>query len=292
MIIPAYTGSRSLRRRPPPREPQMRRNHNCHTSIQKAVCGALLFFSLLTGFDQPACAISNGQSVRDDDPIRPVMVSLYGDDDDCTGVKIAANLILTARHCLPNKSTRAFFPDGSAYKIVQSFVPDAQRTSRKNQYDFAILVIAGNVPGPVALVADEAPENGSIGWTAGYGGQKLTVTTNPLRKLAVAMVEKNYSPSAATVRALQGGAVCDGDSGGPGYTQVGGKIVVWGLNSGPVSGKSRCSSREVYANVTSRRDWIREIIMGNHGIAESLTAPGKEVSARSDLSGVGLHPHP
>ncbi|HLZ01105.1 MAG TPA: S1 family peptidase [Bradyrhizobium sp.] len=224
----------------------------------------LLLFGLLTDLNQPACAISKGLSVPEDDPIRQMTVSLYGDHDDCTGVKIAPNLILTARHCRLDKSTRAIFPDGSSYKIVQRLVPNAKRTSRKNEYDFVILIIAANVPGPVALIADEAPGNGSIAWIAGYGGKKLTRTANPLRKLPVEMIDRDYSPSAATVRTLKGGAVCDGDSGGPGYTQARGQIVVWGIDSAPLGGGPGCSSRELYANVTSERDWIRKTIAGSY----------------------------
>ena len=156
------------------------------------------------------------------------------------------------------------FADGGSYKIVQRFVPGAKRTSHKNEYDLAILVIAGNVPGPVALIADEPPGNGSIAWIAGYGGKKLTRTADPLRKLPVEMIDKDYSPSATTVRALSGGAVCDGDSGGPGYTQLLGQIVVWGIDSAPVDGRPGCASLEVYANVTSERDWISGIIAGRH----------------------------
>jgi trypsin len=155
------------------------------------------------------------------------------------------------------------FSNGAPYKIVRRLVPTAKRTGYKNQYDFAILIIAANIPGPVALIADEAPENGSMSWTAGYGGKKLTRTVNPLRKIAVEVINRDYSPSAATVRTLTGGALCDGDSGGPAYTQVLGQIVVWGIDSAPVDGRSGCASREVYANVTSKGDWIRKIVEGN-----------------------------
>lgn len=235
-----------------------------NTTTQKALYLGLLLFGLLTDLNQPACAISKGMPVPEDDPIRRVTVSLYGDDDDCTGVKIASNLILTARHCRLDNSTRAIFPDGSSYKVVQRLVPNAKRTSQKNEYDFAILIIAANIPGPVALVANEAPGNGSIAWIAGYGGKKLTRRANPLRKLPVEMINRDYSPSAATVRTLRGGAVCDGDSGGPVYTQVRSQIVVWGIDSAPFDGEPGCSSREVYANVTSERDWIRKTVAGSH----------------------------
>jgi hypothetical protein len=62
--------------------------------IQKAIYFGLLFFGLLADLNQHACAISKGVSVPEDDPIRPLTVSLYSDDDDCSRVKIASNLSL------------------------------------------------------------------------------------------------------------------------------------------------------------------------------------------------------
>ncbi len=162
------------------------------------------------------------------------------------------------------KSGRAIFSDRTSYKIVQRFVPNAKRTSHENEYDFAILMININVPGSVALIADEPPQDGSITWIAGYGGKKPTRAANPLQKLPVEMIYREYSPSAAAVRTLRGGAVCDGDSGGPGYMQVLDQVVVWGIDSAPLDGGPGCSSQEVYANVTSERDWIRKTIAGSH----------------------------
>ncbi len=241
----------------------MRRRRPPHPSIQELLYSTLLMVILLIALSQPACAISNGLPVAEDDPIRPLTVSVYSADDDCTGIKIAANLILTARHCRIDKSTRAIFHDGDAYRIVHRLLPNAKRAGRNNRYDFAILVLAANVPGPAALIADEAPRNGSVSWIAGYGGKKPTSTANRLRKIRVEMINRDYSPSAATVRTLSGGAVCDGDSGGPGYMRVLGQIMVWGIDTAPLDGRSRCSAREVYVNVTSERDWIRKMI-ANH----------------------------
>ena len=228
----------------------------------KLCVGLLLgvFFSL----NQPANAIFNGQSVSDDDPIRPVTVSVYSEVVDCTGVKIASNLILAAKHCELNESTRVIFSDGSSYKIVHVFMPIQKRTSDENEYDFAILEIEGHVPGPVAEIADNSatPKNGSAGWVAGYGGRRVTKTNNPLRKIQVRMTDRDYSPSAVSVRISKGGAVCDGDLGGPGYTQRHRRIVVWGIDSAPFDGQSTCSSHEVFAKVASEYDWIRKIIAG------------------------------
>jgi trypsin len=224
-----------------------------------------LFIFAFGGLNQAARAISNGQSVSLDDPIRLLTVSIYSDDDDCTGTKIAANLILTAHHCKPDKSSRVIFADGSSYKVAHRFTANQKPISSKNEYDVAILKIDGSAPGPVALIADDeaTPKDGVTAWIAGYGGKKLTKKNNPLRKMDVTMTDRNYSPSAVIVRAKEGGAVCDGDSGGPGYMQVDGQIVVWGTDSAPLDGKARCSSREVYAKVAALYGWIEKTIADN-----------------------------
>jgi hypothetical protein len=225
------------------------------------------------GLNSPVSAVSHGHAVSPDDPIGPLTVSIYGSDDDCTGVKIAANLILTARHCALDKSTRVIFWDGSSHKIVDRLVPSRKRLVGKNQHDLAILKIDLSVPGPVAQIADDSttPTNGSTAWIAGYGGRKPTKANNPLRKIEVEMTDRDYSPSAVTVHARNGGVICDGDSGGPGYTQTDGNVVVWGIDSAPLDGASTCTSWEVYAKVASEHDWIEKIIADNQ-------LPGSPVS--------------
>ena len=123
-----------------------------------------------------------------------------------------------------------------------------------------------NAPGAVAMIADESttPQNGTMGWMAGYGGQEVSGRNDPLRKLAVKMSDRSYSPSAVAVRTTASGTVCDGDSGGPGYTEQDGQIIVWGIDSGPLDGRSICSSLEVFAKVASEHDWIKKIISNQH----------------------------
>ena len=95
---------------------------------------------------------------------------------------------------------------------------------------------------------------------AGYGGQKPSSRNDPLRKVKVIMTNRGYSPSAVMVQTTERGAACDGDSGGPGYTERDNQIVVWGIDSAPLNGNSRCSSLEVFAKVASEHDWIKKTI--------------------------------
>ena len=229
------------------------------------LAAAVSFVGVLS-LAQVAFAISGGQIVARTDPINSVTVSIYSYDDDCTGVRIARQFILTARHCQIDSTTRVIFSTTRRYKITGHFVPGTKPVTDWDEHDLAILRIETNAPGPVAITADESttPKNGTMLWMAGYGGRKVSAKSDPLRKLAVKMADRNYSPSAVAVRTTWPGTVCDGDSGGPGYTEKDGQIIVWGIDSGPLDGRSMCSSLEVFAKVASEHNWIKKIISGRH----------------------------
>jgi Trypsin len=233
-----------------------------------------LALCILTILASPTYGIWKGQPVAENDPIRSVAVSVYGRNDDCTGVKIAANFVLTARHCEIDGSTRIVFADGRSRKILQYFAPKAKANS-EDEPDLALLRIEGVALGPVAELADDSniPANGSAAWIAGYGGKKVTERHNPLRKLAVTIVDRHYSFDAIAVRAA-GGAVCDGDSGGPGYSQINNKIVLWGIDSESMYGDGKCASAELYANASSEYDWIKRTIAA----AEEASRKDKSLS--------------
>ena len=221
---------------------------------------AILIFAIWSS--GPALAISNGFAVSDNDPIQAVTVSVYGESDDCTGVKVAPDFVLTARHCIVDDTTRIVFRNGDAYKVVGRFSPPSISAEMANDRDLALIKIGGVVPGPVAELADDTttPKNGAVVWASGLGGRPITQKSNPLRKLAVTIADRNYSQFAVSVRTLGGGGVCDGDSGGPGYTEQNGTIVIWGIDNGSVRGNSKCASDEVYFKVSSEYNWIKTII--------------------------------
>ena len=209
----------------------------------------------------PANAVSSGIVVSETDPIRAVTVSVYGSTDDCTGVKVAAKFVITARHCQVDKTTRITFANGDKYTVAASYMPPMDAVE-ENDLDLVLLEVDHEVPGPIAEIADDAstPKNGSIVWIAGLGGQKITKKRNPLRKLPATISDRNFSSSAISVRAQRGGGVCDGDSGGPGYTELNGRIVLWGIDSGSVSENSTCAKNEVFFKISSQFDWINAML--------------------------------
>lgn len=239
-----------------------RPGHGDCGDLMRALLATSLSIIGLFGMAQAGRAISYGQTVSPADPIKSVTVSIYSYDGECTGVKVASRFILTARHCPVDDMTIVVFPDRARYKVSGYFEPSQKPESVKNEHDLAILKLEAAVPGPVATIADDGrtPENGAMGWMAGYGGRMVSGRNDPLRKLAVKMTDRHYSPSALAVEAAAPGTVCDGDSGGPGYTEQNNQIIVWGIDSAPFDGRSNCSSLEVFAKVASEHDWIKRTI--------------------------------
>ena len=224
------------------------------------ICAVISLF-----LDQPGRAISKGTIVYQGDPISQLTVSVYGDDDDCSGVKIAFDLILTAKHCVIDRSTKVIFANRSAYTIIRRFVPYSKGFRANKEHDVAVLRIEGHVPGPVAELSNKltVPKDGATAWTAGYGGRQVTETSNPLRKAKMIISDAYYSPFLIAVQVQKGEGVCDGDSGAPGYTEVGGQVVVWGINSASLRGNAVCGSRELYAKTTLEDEWLRDVVAEN-----------------------------
>ena len=228
----------------------------------KPICAVLLAWVVVFGLNRPVHAISNGELVSESDPVVPVTVSVYSANDDCTGVKIASSLILTARHCELDQTTKVIFSNNHSYSLARYFIPRTVVKGNENDFDAAIIEIDGVVPGPVAKLVDKSTpiKETSAVWIAGYGGNRITSSSNPLRKLKVKISDWDYSSFAVSVRTRDGGGVCDGDSGGPGYRIVNNQVVVWGIDSASVSGNSQCASQELYSKLNSKRDWIGKII--------------------------------
>ena len=225
--------------------------------VRTLTSSGLLAWIIIFAMNQAALAISNGALVSKDDPIAPVTVSVYSENDDCTGIKIASSLILTARHCELNRTTKVIFSDSRSYPLARYFTPTTKYTD--SDFDGAIIEIDGAAPGPVARLGSTLPNKKSAVWVAGYGGSPINNSSNPLRKLQVEISNWDYSRFALAVQTKNGGGVCDGDFGGPVYTIVGEQVVVWGIDSASVSGNSRCASQELYAKLIIARSWISKI---------------------------------
>jgi len=200
------------------------------------------------------------------------VVLIIGERSLCTGVAIAADLVLTAAHCvLTNGRYRLLALDGRrpAVREVASVVPHPQFSPAADAPDLAVVKLAA-VPAPNLVPARFSerrapPSVGDRFIVAGFGvavqGDRKTAG-----RLRAATLVATQRPSAQQVSLVDprklgetaGLGVCNGDSGGPVFDEqdralVG--IVSW---SSRTDGEPVCGFVSGIIPLARYRYWILE----------------------------------
>lgn len=207
----------------------------------------ILATPLLLASLAPASALVGGAPAVQGPQAAVMIVGSRG--NSCTGIAVARDLVLTAAHCVP---------PGADYKLVafdaqrQPSLRDTQSIARHPQFsqktfdahrataDVALIKIANAASGPPAAIHGErlriAP--GDRLTVHGYGltrvgdgksggtlrSATLTVTGQP-GNLQIRLMD------ATTRNERPGLGACTGDSGGPVFREIGGRMMVVGVVS-------------------------------------------------------------
>lgn len=174
---------------------------------------------------------------------------------------------------------------------------------------------------PAALLTDQsALKNGVPVLLAGYGANKVVLTpidatTYPdligsiqagkvvcddymkltncsesnmtgsgiLRKTTVKIANTSYSQTEILLDQRPGTGACHGDSGGPAYVTVKGKLYLWGVTSrGAYDAKNDCSQYSLYTNAYVYRTWLNaaaKVLTSPEATAPAVPKPGTPVAA-------------
>ncbi|WP_410614575.1 S1 family peptidase [Amycolatopsis sp. lyj-109] len=172
----------------------------------------------------------------------------------CSGSIIAAQWVLTARHCLANG---AMYVLVGSLNLGQGTKATVDRTQTPPTGDIALLHLSSTVDATYITLADSDPAVGDTNQIYGWGRTQGTNPPSPVLKTANVQVTgagtDAYSGPAIASQGVDGSA-WHGDSGGPqlaGGAQVG--VCSTGSNSG-----SDINGTQNYASVANSRAWIRE----------------------------------
>jgi secreted trypsin-like serine protease len=219
----------------------------------------------------PAVALVGGAQPASEAIARHVVL-IIGGNSLCTGVAIAADLVLTAAHCVQTNGKYrllAFEGRRSTVKDVSSAVPHPQFSPRADAPDLAVVKLAAT-PAPnlsPAPFSDRRvpPSVGDRFIVAGFGVavQGDRKTAGRLRAATLVATDRPSSQQLSLVDPQKLGegpglGVCNGDSGGPVFdeqdrTLVG--IISW---SSRTDGEPVCGFVSGIIPLARYRYWILE----------------------------------
>lgn len=190
----------------------------------------------------------------------------------CTGTLIAANVVLTAAHCVPKNLNNIFvvpsiyeFSVASRLKAVNSIVHEKYNSFNVPQlnqpnWDIALIRFEGNLPPeykPTVWMSSFTPNIDRFWlYVAGYGkSADKKDDTGELRFSRVTIEQALFNINQSFLQGNQnnGEGICNGDSGGPAFIKIQDRFYVLGITSAIVRG---CQGTSYFNQTTYYKDWI------------------------------------
>lgn len=226
--------------------------------------------------------IVGGQLVSANDAIAQSTVLIVGQLVDektgkpgeyiCTGSLLASDLIVTAGHCVSGVDAtkiRIVFalavgknkqPAPNQIMSIKGYVANPHYKGEHYQGvdmgDIALIRLNGNAPAGYQAAKLGSPSIGGLTVLAGYGitSAATHAGAGTLRKTTVAVVQRLGSTEILVDETHKTGS-CNGDSGGPAFTQSGGQLLLWGVTS---RGDLDCSQHGIYTLISAYSSWIQD----------------------------------
>jgi secreted trypsin-like serine protease len=207
--------------------------------------------------------VNGGEKVSAADPVAKSTVMLETDMQYCSATIIGEGLLLTAAHCTSNTDTWVLIHfDG----LEGKFSRNADRFVRHENYkdmfgadsqnDIALVFFSGGLPNgfvPVSILpADISLNRGDEIQLAGYGdGGPIGI----LAKVKLILSDFLNSNSLIKFSQTKSYGICHGDSGGPAFKEVAGRLYLAGVAA--YANEMDCSGYSVYTRATPYLEWIQ-----------------------------------
>jgi secreted trypsin-like serine protease len=200
----------------------------------------------------------------------------------CTGTLLSRRLVLTAAHCLESSPSEVVvFFNANLEKVTRD---NARRVrdygkfegynpkASSNMGDIALILLEGSDPlpppyVPVEILSDFSVLRESTSFVAvGYGLSKAWIKetgSGILRKVELNIMDPRFTETEVAVSQTIHRGVCSGDSGGPGYLRINGKLYLWGVvsrgDSIPIPFVPKCALLSIYTRVDVYLPWIERM---------------------------------
>ncbi|WP_415064184.1 S1 family peptidase [Bdellovibrio sp.] len=225
-------------------------------------------------------AIIGGTEVQLGDKVQESIVAVYDANEGqlCTGSLLPNNLVLTAAHCIGSEPESMFVMFDTKLtqnslrrqvdKVEVSPYWESRQYGKKDTGDIALVHFTGSVPAgykPATFISTANKnllKKGATVILAGFGISDGVTGDGAgiLRVTTVKIEDPAFSSSEMKLNQTRGQGACHGDSGGPAFIDIKGKLYLWGITSrGVEDEKNDCSQFSAYTSALFYKTWLNRM---------------------------------